>query len=45
MFDQVDGKEGRMGTCCNLEGSKGLIRLEGGQVSASSLDGEACLSS
>ena len=43
IFEQVDGKAGRKGRCCNLEGSKGLIGLEGGQVSASRLDGEACL--
>ena len=43
MCEQVDGKEGRKGTCCNLEGSKGLIGLEGGQVSASKLDGDTCL--
>ena len=41
--EQVDGKAGRKGTCCSLEGSKGLLGLEGGQVSASRLDGEACL--
>ena len=43
MCEQVDGKAGRKVTCCNFEGSKGLIGLEGGQVSASRLDGEACL--
>ena len=43
MREQVNGKAGRKGTCCNLEGSKGLIGLEGGQVSACRLDGEACL--
>ena len=43
MFEQVDGKAGRKETCCNLEGSKGLIGLEGGQVSACRLDGEGCL--
>ena len=45
MFEQVDGKEGTKETCCNLEGSKGLIRLEGGQVSVSRLDGEVCFRS
>ena len=44
LFEQVDGKAGRKGICCNLEGSKGLIGLEGGQVSAG-LDGEAFLRS
>ena len=43
MFEQVDGKAGRKGTCCNLEGSKGFIGLEGGQVSVGRLDGEPCL--
>ena len=45
LFEQVDGKAGRKETCCNLEGSKGLIRLEGGHVSVSRLDGEVCLRS
>ena len=45
MFEQVDGKAGRKETCCNLEGSKGLIGLEGGQVSVSRLDGDVCLRS
>ena len=43
MCEQVNGKVGRKGTCCNLEGSKGLIGLEGGQVSACRLDGQGCL--
>ena len=43
IFEQVDGKAGRKGRCCNLKGSKGLIGLKGGQVSAGRLDGEACL--
>ena len=43
IFEQVDGKAGRKGRCCNLEGLKGLIGLEGGQVSAGKLDGDACL--
>ena len=43
IFEQVDGKAGRKRRCCNLEGSKGLIGLEGGQVSAGKLDGDACL--
>ena len=43
MFEHVGGVAGRKGKCCNLEGSKGLIGLEGGRVSAGRLDGEACL--
>ena len=43
IFAQVDGKAGRKGRCSNLKGSKGLIGLKGGQVSAGRLDGEACL--
>ena len=43
IFEQVDGKAGRNRRCCNLEGSKGLIGLKGGQVSSGRLDGEACL--
>ena len=45
MFDQIDGKAGRKETCCNFEGSTGLIGLEGGLVSAGRLDGEAFLRS
>ena len=29
MFEQVDGKAGRKETFCNLEGSKGFIRMVG----------------
>ena len=43
IFAQVDGKAGRKGRCSNLKGSKGLIGLKGGQVSAGRLVGEACL--
>ena len=42
-FEQQEMEAGRKGTCCNLEGSKGLIGLEEQRVSAGRLYGEACL--
>ena len=42
-FEKQDREAGRKRTCYNLEGSNGLIGLEGGRVSAGRLDGEACL--